>query len=122
MKVWDINDGKCDEAQYEYGMPDIAPCIRWSPDGKMLACGHKNKHMTVVDVRSPDEAIYAQTLDSSRVQRLEWIDDSTVLINGFQKQSRMWGVWDIRNTEQPLATGPLPDGSGIPYFSYDREL
>lgn len=53
---------------------------------------------------------------------MNWIDDETVIVAGFDRQAkRTWGIWDLRNSEQPLAAGMLNGGSGIPLSYYDRE-
>ena len=58
-----------------------------------------------------------------RQQRLEWIDDESIITTGFDTSAkRQYGVWDLRNMEQPLSLGPLNEGSGIPFFHYDREF
>lgn len=57
-----------------------------------------------------------------RQQRVEWADDSTLITTGFDAQAkRQFGVWDLRNFEQPLGMGPLNDFSGVAYFHFDRE-
>jgi hypothetical protein len=53
---------------------------------------------------------------------LEWVDNQTLITTGFDSGAkRQFGVWDLRNMEQPLILGPLSEGSGIPFFYYDRE-
>ena len=103
-------------------MPDLATSIRWSPDGKMLAGMVKNKSMVMFDPRQQDSAVKAPAHVGPRQQRLEWIDDETLITSGFDREAkRQWGAWDIRNMDQPLILGPLNEGSGVPYIFYDRE-
>ena len=53
---------------------------------------------------------------------MQWIDESTILTTGFDREAkRQWGIWDLRNMEQSLMLGPLNEGSGVPYFFFDRE-
>ena len=53
---------------------------------------------------------------------MEWADNDTVITTGFDRSAkREWAAWDLRNMESPLIQGPLNEGTGIPYFFYDRE-
>ena len=55
IKVWDINEDKCDEAVCTFtGLEDVPTSIRWSPDGKMICGMVKNKSMLIFDPRQPD--------------------------------------------------------------------
>jgi len=103
-------------------MPDYATSIRWSPDGKMLACEVKNKTMVMFDPRQEASVVKCAGHSGPRQQRLEWADNETLLTSGFDREAkRQWAAWDIRNMEQPLMMGPLNEGSGVPYFHFDRE-
>ena len=53
---------------------------------------------------------------------MQWVDEATILTSGFDREAkRQWGCWDLRSMEQPLILGPLNEGSGVPYFFFDRE-
>ena len=44
-----------------------------------------------------------------------------MIVAGFDSQAkRQYGVWDLRNPESPISTGPLIEGSGVSYIWYDR--
>jgi len=82
----------------------------------------KNKSMIIVDPRQESSAVKGNSHGGPRSQRVEWVDDQTLLTTGFDAQAkRQFGAWDLRNLEQPLVLGPLNEGSGVPYFFYDRE-
>lgn len=103
-------------------MPDFCTSIRWSPDGKMLACEVKNKTMVIFDPRQESSVIKAPGHVGPRQQRLQWADNETLITSGFDREAnRQWGAWDIRNMEQPMMMGPLNEGSGVPYIFFDRE-
>lgn len=123
VKVWDINEDRCDDAIFTFtDIPDYCTSIRWSPNGSMLAGMVKNKSMVVVDPRQESSAAKAQTHVGPRQQRVQWVDDETLLTSGFDREAkRQWGAWDIRNLEQPLIMGPLNEGCGVSYIHYDRE-
>ena len=123
VKVWDINEDRCDEPIYTFtDMPDYCTSIRWSPDGKMLAGEVKNKSMVIFDPRQEASVIKTQGHLGPRQQRLQWVDNETIITSGFDREAkRQWGAYDLRNMEQPLMQGPLNEGSGVPYIYYDRE-
>jgi WD40 repeat protein len=123
VKIWDINEDRCEEPVITFtDIPDFATSIRWSPDGKMIGVVCKNKAMAYVDPRQEGTAIKAATHTGSRQVRMNWVDGETVLTTGFDQQmKRQWGAWDLRNMEQPLMLGALPEGSGVSFFHFDRE-
>ena len=123
VKIWDINEDRCDEPIITFtDIPDVPNCIRWSPDGKMIAGMVKNKSMVIFDPRQESSVIKAAGHAGPRQHRVRWTDDQTLLTTGFdQAAKRQWGAWDLRNMEQPLILGPLQEGSGVPYFTFDRE-
>ena len=123
IKVWDINEDRCGDAIFTFSdMGDHATSIRWSPDGKMIGSMHKNKTMQFVDPRQEATALRGNGHVGPRQQRFDWVDNQTIITTGFESGAkRQWGAWDLRNLEQPLVLGPLNDGSGVPYFFYDRE-
>ena len=58
-----------------------------------------------------------------RQHRLQWVDNETVITSGFDSEAkRQYGVWDLRNMDQALAMGPLPEGTGVGYIYFDQEL
>ena len=88
----------------------------------MLAGMIKNKSMLFFDPRQEASVVKADAHPGPRQQRVQWADDETLITTGFDREAkRQWGAWDIRNMEQPLMLGPLNEGSGVPYFFYDRE-
>ena len=123
IKIWDINEDRNDDPVITFtDMPDHATSIRWSPDGKMLCGMIKNKAMVIFDPRQESSVIKTTGHAGPRQQRMQWIDESTILTTGFDREAkRQWGIWDLRNMEQSLMLGPLNEGSGVPYFFFDRE-
>jgi len=123
VKIWDINEDRCDEAMMTFtDMPDYATSIRWSPSGKMLGAMIKNKKMAVFDPRQEAAIVKCDGHLGPRQQRLQWVDDETLITSGFDREAkRQWSTWDLRNMEQPLVTGALNEGSGVPYIFFDRE-
>ena len=99
VKVWDINEDRCDEAQMTFtDIPDYCTSVRWSPDGKMLGGMVKNKSMVVFDPRQEASAIKAKSHVGPRQQRMVWADDQTLITSGFDREAkRQWGAWDIRD-------------------------
>ena len=122
VKIWDIDEARCDEPLITFtDMPDYATSIRWSPDGAKICGMLKNKSMVVMDPRQEASVMKAASHVGPRLQRVQWADDTTLITSGFDKEAkRQWGCWDLRNLEQPLALGPLSEGSGGPYIYYDR--
>ena len=124
VRIWDINEDRADDAIFTFTeMEDFATSLRWSPNGKNIAAPCKNKQVLILDPRQADSAMKAGIHQGPRQQRLEWIDDESIITTGFDSSAkRQYGVWDLRNMEQPLSLGPLNEGSGIPFFHYDREF
>ena len=123
IKIWDINEDRSDDPVITFtDMPDIATSIRWSPDGKMIAGMVKNKSMVIFDPRQESSVIKAASHQGPRQQRMQWVDEATILTSGFDREAkRQWACWDLRSMEQPLVLGQLNEGSGVPYFFFDRE-
>ena len=124
IKLWDINEDRADDPIITFtDMPDTCTSLRWSPSGSMIGAMVKNKSQLYVDPRQPDSCIKAAAHAGPRQQRMAWVDDQTILTAGFDSSAqRQWGAWDLRNMEQPLLLGPLNEGSGVPYFHFDREF
>lgn len=122
VRIWDINEDRADDPIFVFNqMEEFATSLRWSPNGKSLAAPCKNKKVLILDPRQADSAMSAGLHQGPRQQRLEWIDDESIITTGFDTSAkRQYGVWDLRNMEQPLSLGPLNEGSGIPFFHYDR--
>jgi len=124
VKIWDINEDKYDDpvCTFQNFGNDYATSIRWSPDGKMIAAICKQKQMFLFDPRAQDSAMNTATHAGPKQQRIDWADDNTIVTTGFSKEVvREWGVYDLRNLEQPLMKGPLYGSSGVPYFFFDRD-
>ena len=102
IKVWDINN--CDDPAITFqDIPDLCNTFRWSPDGTKIAACIKNKSMAIFDPRQESSCIKAGMHVGPRSQRLEWIDDESIISAGFDREAkRQWGAWDLRNLEQPL--------------------
>ena len=123
VKIWDINEDRCDEPIITFtDLQDYATSIRWSPSGKMLGAMIKNRKMAIFDPRQEASTIKCDGHAGPRQQRLQWVDDETLLTSGFDREAkRQWAAWDLRNMEQPLVLGALNEGSGVPYMHFDRE-
>ena len=124
VKIWDINEDRADEPAFTFAeLADYATSVRWSPNGKLIASTTKDKKLVVIDPRQAQIIGGNACHAGPRQQRLEWSDDDTIITTGFDREAqRQWSAWDIRNLEQPLLQGPLGEGSGVPFFHFDREF
>ena len=124
VKVWDINEDRYDEPVITMTdfSNDHCTNIKWSPNGKMIGGMGKLKKMFIFDPRTEGAVMTGASHEGPKMQRIDWADDDTVITTGFSREvSREWGVWDIRNLEQPLMKGPLFGSTGVPYFFYDQQ-
>lgn len=96
--------------------------MRWSPLGDLLGCMVKKNTMAFFDPRSKDSVVRAASHQGPRAQKLAWIDNETFVTSGFNTSAqREFAVWDLRNTDQPLAKGDIADGTGVSHIDFDRE-
>lgn len=78
--------------------------------------------MVIFDPRKEESVVKTASHPGPRSQQVNWVDDETLIVTGFDKMAkRIVGVWDLRNSEQPLCVLPLGEGSGNPFSYYDRE-
>lgn len=79
--------------------------------------------MAIFDPRSQESLWFQPSHSGTKAQKMQWMSEHMVVTAGFTKMNeREYAVWDIRNQgAEPIATGGLPEGSGIPHIYYDCE-
>jgi len=97
--------------------------LRWSYDGKMLACNTRSSSMFVFDPRTEEAAMVAPGHPGPKSQKLVWLKgNQSILTTGFNKTSqREFAVWDLRDMTQPLYQQALSQQTGSSHLHFDVE-
>jgi len=75
----------------------------------MMALNCKTGKFLVFDIRQQDKDVHSiKCHDGPKAQKNTWIDDSTLMTSGFNKQAeREYAIWDLRNFDKPVCRAAL---------------
>lgn len=120
LKIWNLERS---EVALSYNdLTDNTTSLQWSPHGKQLGVGTRDKIIKGLDPRSNNLTFEFRPHDGSKPSKLTWMDEHTLITCGFSAGAdRQISVWDLRNNNQSLKHINLDQGSGVLYPFYDPD-
>jgi WD40 repeat protein len=98
LRVYSLIDDKLKEVHVSEGNHQGAIIkVKFSPDGKLLACGDIQKHIKVLDT-SDWSVKYEGMMHASSVTGLDWTSDSKYLASC--SLDRFAYIWDLENKKE----------------------
>lgn len=120
VRVWDV-ENQASKFVYDK-VEQQASCIKWSPDGKLLALNERKGKLSVIDIRTENEALSTISHPGPKAQSNIWCSDTTIMSVGFNSEAkRKYCIWDVRNMGEPLVREDLGNGNSVQRLFYDRE-
>lgn len=119
VKLWDVT-GSGEPSLTIDNIGGNVLNMQWSQMGNILGATTKSPdELVIMDPRAEDSILRGPTALISRGCKLQWVDEDTILMTGFnQNNARAWSIVDLRNPSAPLGTGTLNPGVNncFPYF------
>jgi WD40 repeat protein/serine/threonine protein kinase len=112
--IWDVNTGKLN---VEVAHPGGVTVGAWSPDDKLLACGHKDGTVTISGTHAGDQVITLRG-SSGEICALAWSPDGARLAttNPNDMAIRIWEV-----ASEKMVVGPLRHVHGVISLAWEPD-
>ena len=95
--------------------------IDWSINGSLIDVMIKCKYVIVYDVRGNKEVLKIKCDDSTKSQKMLFIDMNYFITTGFDSGSRELKLFDMRNSSTVVNILKIDSQTGVIYPSYDYD-
>lgn len=122
VNVWNVYSG---QSYAKIPSRDTVLSLEWNPNGSLLGITNKEKLVHVLDPRNNKITMSAKAHDSSKSQKMLFLDDNYLFVCGVSRSNdRQIKLFDMRKFEKETQTVQIDTQTGImiPFFDADTGL